>query len=268
METKLKYKVGDKVRVKSLEWYNENKNFEGNVYTEENTGIYFSEFMSNLCGKIVQIEKVNGDYSYYVNGSSLFWQDWMFEPVTEEKQEDIQEEKKEEKRNKIVEASLQPITKEEAKKLLIGTKFFCTDYAETDRLQKKLFECGCEWSDIGKKINIERWAIYVNAGGILTHDNKAVLVWCEDKNVPILIDDVLAIKIKEEWPKFDPKSLRPFDKVLVKNDTIWFARFFDMCREGRYQTTSGEVWIYCIPYNEETRHLHGNANKAPEYYRI
>ena len=57
METKLKFKVGDKVRVKSLEWYNGNKDVNGLVYQDEQ-GVVFDKTMANLCGKIVQIEEV------------------------------------------------------------------------------------------------------------------------------------------------------------------------------------------------------------------
>jgi hypothetical protein len=58
METKLKFKVGDKLRVKSLEWFNGNKDENGLVYIDKE-GIVFNETMANLCGKIVQIEEVN-----------------------------------------------------------------------------------------------------------------------------------------------------------------------------------------------------------------
>lgn len=56
--------------------------------------------------------------------------------------------------------------------------------------------------------------------------------------------------------------------MLVRNtDTAnWCARFFDLNELGVYDTTSGETWIFCIPYNDETKHLHGTNNEAPEFY--
>ena len=86
MET-LKFKVGDRVRVKSLEWYNDNKDAEGLVYLDKE-GIVFDETMANLCGKIVQIEEINRT-GYFIYGYSGFLQDWMLEDevVNEEKQE-------------------------------------------------------------------------------------------------------------------------------------------------------------------------------------
>ena len=71
--------------------------------------------------------------------------------------------------------------------------------------------------------------------------------------------------------KFDPKTLKPFDKVLVrmgKNEHKWLCDLFsyfnnDTCK---YHGV-GYCANYCIPYNEETKHLVGTNNEAPEYYR-
>ena len=71
--------------------------------------------------------------------------------------------------------------------------------------------------------------------------------------------------------KFDPKTLNPFDKVLVRdNETcIWKADFYSHRGENRTHPFKCVSLIYkcCIPYNEETKHLVGTANEAPEYYR-
>ena len=71
--------------------------------------------------------------------------------------------------------------------------------------------------------------------------------------------------------RFDPKTLKPFDKVLVrmgKNEHKWLCDLFsyfnnDTCK---YHGV-GYCANYCIPYNEETKHLVGTNNEAPEYYR-
>ena len=116
MET-LKFKVGDKVRVKSLEWYDSNKNAEGKVYKNGISDIHFSEGMTFWCGKIVQIKKIYGD-TYIVDGSFCYWQDWMFEDevITEEKQEVM-----ETKETKVM-------TKKEVFAYLGSTKILCTRY--------------------------------------------------------------------------------------------------------------------------------------------
>ena len=76
-------------------------------------------------------------------------------------------------------------------------------------------------------------------------------------------------------PKFDPKTLKAFDKVLVRltKDCIWNATFFSHYDKevnwGCYPcvTTSCKSYNKCIPYNDETKHLLGTSDEAPEYYR-
>ena len=79
-------------------------------------------------------------------------------------------------------------------------------------------------------------------------------------------------KFKPNKERFDPKTLKPFDKVLVYD-------IYDIC-EGRacalfshireseypYSTSSGSFKV-CIPYNDDTKHLLGTTEEAPEYYR-
>ena len=71
--------------------------------------------------------------------------------------------------------------------------------------------------------------------------------------------------------KFDPKTLKPFDKVLVRdNETcIWKADFYSHKIENRTHPFKcvNLVYKYCIPYNDETKHLVGTKDEAPEYYR-
>ena len=75
-------------------------------------------------------------------------------------------------------------------------------------------------------------------------------------------------KFKTNKPKFDPKTLQPFDKVLVRDADIcrWNCAFFSYKSEYLYLTTDGS-YKYCIPYNDDTKHLVGTSNEAPEYYR-
>ena len=75
--------------------------------------------------------------------------------------------------------------------------------------------------------------------------------------------------------KFDPKTLQVFDKVLVRltRDCIWNATFFSHYdKEVNWGchpcvTTSCKSYDKCIPYNDETKHLLGTSDEAPEYYR-
>ena len=72
--------------------------------------------------------------------------------------------------------------------------------------------------------------------------------------------------------KFNPKTLKPFDKVLVKcnNSETWKVQLFSHIIEDDkicpYVCISYN-YKYCIPYNNDTKHLVGANEEAPEYYR-
>ena len=71
--------------------------------------------------------------------------------------------------------------------------------------------------------------------------------------------------------KFDPSTLKPFDKVLVQvsGDDIWSVDFFSYYNdEYKKCICTGLVhYFYCIPYNDETKDLVGTCNEAPDYYK-
>ena len=74
--------------------------------------------------------------------------------------------------------------------------------------------------------------------------------------------------IKKE--RFDPKTLKPFDRVLVRNSKIekWRCNHFSYFNEGNecpYVTFIS--YKFCVPYNDDTKHLVSTANEAPEFYR-
>ena len=72
--------------------------------------------------------------------------------------------------------------------------------------------------------------------------------------------------------KFGPKTLQPFDKVLARdnNATLWsidlFAKYLGN-KEYFPIECLNESYVYCIPYNDDTKHLIGTKDEAPEYYR-
>lgn len=75
-----KYKVGDRVVVKSLDWYNENKDSIGVVRVP----CTFIREMSTYCGKVVTIKRVYYS-SYHIEGDDSFsWSDEMFEGFAED----------------------------------------------------------------------------------------------------------------------------------------------------------------------------------------
>ena len=78
-------------------------------------------------------------------------------------------------------------------------------------------------------------------------------------------------KFKQKHPKFYPKTLQPYDKVLVKfkEEDDWRCTFFSHIRRNavyKYAATDC-AYKYCIPYNDDTKHLVGTFEEAPEFYR-
>ena len=71
--------------------------------------------------------------------------------------------------------------------------------------------------------------------------------------------------------KFDPKTLKSFDRVLVSyGESNWKCKLFSHIdnNESKYKYDCCDaLYEYCIPYNEETKHLVGTTEEAPEYYR-
>ena len=80
--------------------------------------------------------------------------------------------------------------------------------------------------------------------------------------------------------KFDPKTLKPFDKVLVKctsiynSNLVWRVGLFsyfhvedDSIRVYTLGSDDNTPNLYVIPYNDNTKHLVNTTEEAPEYYR-
>ena len=78
-------------------------------------------------------------------------------------------------------------------------------------------------------------------------------------------------KFKVNKNRFDPKTLQSFDKVLVRNHSErWrvqsFSNIIEDNEDYRY-FCNNNVYRYCIPYNDETKHLVGTTEEEPEFYR-
>lgn len=77
-------------------------------------------------------------------------------------------------------------------------------------------------------------------------------------------------KFRIKKPKFDPKTFQPFDKVLVRNtvNSQWRCTFYSHERKDIYKyVTIDYNYSYCIPYNDDTKHIVGTNDEAPEFYR-
>ena len=79
---------------------------------------------------------------------------------------------------------------------------------------------------------------------------------------------------KDKPTKFDPTTLKPFDRVLARVDgddtCCWFADFVSIPATAHNKIPcimSTKDCNVVVPYNEETEHLVGTTKEAPERYR-
>lgn len=115
--------------------------------------------------------------------------------------------------------------------------------------------------------------------------------WCSKKGTRKATDEEIKLlydRLKEEgytWnahtltlslilnkvSKFDINKLKPFDKVLVRDNNYsnWRCCFFDSISElpGFKFRTAVSINAQCVPYNDETKHLVGTKEPCPEYYK-
>lgn len=110
----------------------------------------------------------------------------------------------------------------------------------------------------------EMWAYSDNNGNYLFSDECLLFPSKEQRDWS---------KFTAPWykkEKFDPNTLQPFDKVLVRDDTCkWKVDFYSYKDESDAYpyVCVGYFYTYCIPYNDETKHLVGTTGAVPEYYR-
>ena len=87
--------------------------------------------------------------------------------------------------------------------------------------------------------------------------------------------DWTKVKYEKKKEKFDPKTLSPFDRVLSKYDGgCWSANLFSHIEEenNKYHGTcsfvcNGSLVKFCIPYNDDTKHLVDTKDEAPDFYK-
>ena len=82
-------------------------------------------------------------------------------------------------------------------------------------------------------------------------------------------------KFSAPWLKkerFNPKTLQTFDKVLSRNskNITWSIDYFshmeDIYKPYQFFCLS-DNYTYCIPYNDDTKHLVGTTDEAPDFYK-
>ena len=134
---------------------------------------------------------------------------------------------------------------------------------------------------------------YVNFKMIIPSSEYPIIVYCKDEinEKSFTVDGkfmknydaectLFPSKVQRDWSKFsapwykkekfDPNTLKPFDKVLVFTNGEWTCDFFSHTLSGDIFNKRcmgiGDVNVV-IPYNDETKHLVGTTEEAPDYYR-
>ena len=84
--------------------------------------------------------------------------------------------------------------------------------------------------------------------------------------------DWTKVKYEPKKERFDPKTLKSFDRVITRNEyDEWtcalFSHIGNKPNTRFIYVTCESVYEYCIPYNDKTKHLVGTKEEAPEYYR-
>ncbi len=76
----MKYKAGDKVKIKSLDWYYSNSDCVGDVICGD---FDFTTLQMSYCGKTLEISSVCDDF-YLMKGVGHHWTDEMIEGLADE----------------------------------------------------------------------------------------------------------------------------------------------------------------------------------------
>ena len=80
-------------------------------------------------------------------------------------------------------------------------------------------------------------------------------------------------KFTAPWLKkerFDPKTMKAFDKVIVKLDNgDWHCSILSHREDNNiyYRMIDGYGYSHVIPYNDDTKHIVGTKDEAPLFYR-
>ena len=152
-----------------------------------------------------------------------------------------------------------------------------------DALMKAMNDAGYKWNTetktlekqvepkfkVGDKI-VDVFMKYMDTPGsqfIISKITDDKYIFTDGSYISISSQDSWEL-VPDKKSKFDPKTLQPFDKVLVRNFhvSIWQCGIFSHQHFHQYFVYN-DTYKFCIPYNEETKHLVGTTDEAPDYYR-
>lgn len=149
-----------------------------------------------------------------------------------------------------------------------GTKFYSSDYGEVTFF--KVASHDWEWYPIRlhycSKVCSQPLIISLTKDGrnVYGYDGECTLFPSKEQRDWSKFERFWDNPKKE---RFDVTTLQPFDKVLVRDylNERWNVDIFGFILNNYICCTT--TWGYCIPYNEETKHLVGTNEDCPEFYK-
>lgn len=141
-----------------------------------------------------------------------------------------------------------------------GTKLYSTIFGEVEFESIHNSSCSIKY----KTITGRSFDVTCEGKMFADYDGECTLYPSKDQR------DWSKFKLRKE--KFDPNTLKPFDRVLVRDyhDDKWVCSIFSHIEPEdsfHYACILELNCKYCIPYNEDTKHLINKNEEAPEFYR-
>ncbi len=122
------------------------------------------------------------------------------------------------------------------------------------------YQCCLDYhGDLTIKIDVGIGSVH-NCKYASTHDQERILRELNEHGFELKGDTVVK-------KRFDPETLEPFQKVLVRatSTSNWRCTFFSHMGDSK-AICSGDNWSYCIPY-KNNEHLRGTANDCDDFYK-
>lgn len=153
-----------------------------------------------------------------------------------------------------------------------GTKFYSSLFGEVEFNRISNSRIVVEYIDcLHRHVSFNKFGRYVIETLDITYFSSECLLFPSKEQrdwskftAPWLKKESTSSLLKKE--KFDPKLLNPFDKVLVRNTRdMWRCGIFSHINYSYFYPyiVSSACFKYCIPYNDDTKHLVGTTDEAP-----
>lgn len=128
--------------------------------------------------------------------------------------------------------------------------------------------CGVRTDNTLVTINSNGWARKKSTRKATEAEKEAFLLRLKREGYEWNSCNMTLIKIT----KFNILELKPFDKVLVRDNNYndWKPALFYRYEENLihpYVVSIYSSYAQCIPYNNDTKHLVGTNKDCPEYYK-